>query len=130
MLVPTVTCHPRGWKVTWFPTVTCAFSGSHARGTNIVRHTYTPVACLASSRAIIAMANRLNLELHQVDIKGAYLNGELQENKVLYMQHLPGYKSSNAGKCVLHLVKTLYSLKQSGCCWYQKLSSIFSLGLG
>ena len=40
MLVPTVTCHPRGWKVTWFPTVTCAFSGSRARGTNIVRHSH------------------------------------------------------------------------------------------
>src|SRR5580658_9012242 len=31
-------CHPRGWKVTWFPTVTCAFSGPRARGTNIVCH--------------------------------------------------------------------------------------------
>jgi len=33
--------------------------------------TYAPVAHLASSRAIIAMANRLDLLLHQVDIKGA-----------------------------------------------------------
>ena len=33
-----VTCHPRGWKVTWFPMVMCAFSGSRARGTNTVRH--------------------------------------------------------------------------------------------
>ena len=39
MLVPTVTCHPRDWEVTWVPTVTCTFSGSRARGTNIVRHT-------------------------------------------------------------------------------------------
>ena len=39
--------------------------------------TYAPVAKLASSRAVIAMANRLNLVLHQVDIKGAYLNGVL-----------------------------------------------------
>ena len=31
--------------------------------------TYAPVAQLASSRAIITMANHLNLELHQVDIK-------------------------------------------------------------
>ena len=43
MLVPTVTCHPRGWKVTWFPMVTCAFSGSRARGTNIVRHKFQPL---------------------------------------------------------------------------------------
>ena len=75
------------------------------------------------------MANRLNLELHQVDIKGAYLNGVLNEGEVLYMQHPPRYKSPNAGNCMLRLVKTLYGLKQSGCRWYQKLSSIF-LSLG
>jgi hypothetical protein len=91
--------------------------------------TYAPVAKLALSQAVIAMANRLRLELHQVDIKGAYLNGVLGPNEVLYMQHPPGYKAADAGACVLHLVKTLYGLKQSGWCWYQKLTSIFtSLG--
>jgi transposase InsO family protein len=92
--------------------------------------TYAPVAKLASSRAIIAMANRLRLELHQVDIKGAYLNGVLNEDEVLYMQHPPGYKAADAGVRVLRLVKTLYGLKQSGRRWYQKLTSIFdTLGL-
>src|SRR5258707_6205854 len=87
--------------------------------------TYTPVAQLASSCAIIAMANRLHLELQQVDIKGAYLNGVLNEGELLYMQHPPGYKSHDAGNRILRLVKTLYGLKQSGRHWYQKLSSIF-----
>jgi Reverse transcriptase (RNA-dependent DNA polymerase) len=91
--------------------------------------TYVPVARLASSHAIIAMANRLCLDLHQVNIKGAYLNGVLNDNEVLYMQHLPGYKAPNASAQVLCLVKTLYGLKQSGWQWYQKLTSIFtSLG--
>jgi hypothetical protein len=71
------------------------------------------------------MSNRLNLELHQVDIKGAYLNGELNDNEVLYMHHPPGYKPRDAGTRVLRLKKTLYGLKQSGRRWYQKLSSIF-----
>ena len=83
------------------------------------------MAHLASSRAIIAMANHLHLELQQVNIKGAYLNSVLNEGEVLYMWHLPGYKSHDAGNHVLHLVKTLYSLKQSGHCWYQKLLLIF-----
>ena len=91
--------------------------------------TYAPVAQLASSRAIISMANRLGLELHQVDIKGTYLNGELNEDEVLYMQFPPGYKPRDAENRVLRLKKTLYGLKQSGRRWYQKLSSIFeSLG--
>ena len=91
--------------------------------------TYAPVARLASSRAIIAMANRLGLELHQVDIKGAYLNGVLNDDEVLYMQHPPGYKVAEAAARVLRLIKTLYGLKQSGRRWYQKLYSIF-LSLG
>jgi hypothetical protein len=41
------------------------------------------------------------------------------------MQHPPGYKSPDAGMRVLHLIKTLYGLKQSGHRWYQKLSSVF-----
>jgi hypothetical protein len=47
------------------------------------------VAQLPSSRAIIAMANCLSLELYQVNIKGVYLNGELNDNEVLYMHHPP-----------------------------------------
>jgi Reverse transcriptase (RNA-dependent DNA polymerase) len=111
--------------ITWYKARLVAKGFSEIYGIDY-EDTYAPVARLASSRAIIAMANRLNLELHQVDIKGVYLNGELQENEVLYMQHSPGYKSPDAGKCVLRLVKTLYGLKQSGHRWYQKLSSIFS----
>jgi hypothetical protein len=63
--------------------------------------TYTPVAKMASSRAIIAMANKLGLVLHQLDIKGAYLNGILNDNEVLYMAHPPGYKPSDAANHVL-----------------------------
>jgi hypothetical protein len=35
----------------------------------------------------MARANRLGLELHQVDIKGAYLNGVLNEDEVLCLQN-------------------------------------------
>ena len=97
---------------------------SQIRGVNY-DNTYALVACLMSSCAVIAMANHLGLELHQVDIKGAYLNGVLNDNEVLYMQHPPGYKAQGTRHSVLHLQKTLYGLKQSGQCWYQKLSSIF-----
>jgi hypothetical protein len=87
--------------------------------------TYALVAKLSSMRAIIVMANRLGMEMHQIDIKGAYLNGELNNNEVLYMHHPLGYKVPDAGTCILCLIKTLYGLKQSGRQWYQKLTSIF-----
>jgi hypothetical protein len=87
--------------------------------------TYAPVARLASSHAVIVMANRLGLELHQVNIKGAYLNGELEANEVLFMRHSPGYREDATG-CVLRLRKSLYGLKQAGQRWYQKFTQILS----
>ena len=47
--------------------------------------TYAPVAKLASICTVLALAARQNLELHQVDIKGAYLNGELTDGECIYM---------------------------------------------
>src|SRR5712671_5178116 len=84
---------------------------------------------MASFQAIITMANKLGLVLYQLDIKGAYLNGVLNENEVLYMAHPPGYKPSDTANHMLCLLKAIYGLKQATCCWYQKLHSIFiSLG--
>ena len=48
-----------------------------------------------------------------MDIKGAYLNGILQEK--VYMRQPEGYDDGTSRVC--ELVKTLYGLKQSGCEW-------------
>jgi hypothetical protein len=62
-----------------------------------------------------------DLETSQIDIKGAYLNGELTSDERIFMKQLPGFAE---GKLVCKLCKTLYRLKQSGRCWYQKLVEI------
>ena len=66
--------------------------------------TYASVAQLPLLYAIIAMANQLNLKLHQVDIKGAYLNSKLMADKVLYIQHPPGYHEDNSGHVLWQLM--------------------------
>jgi Reverse transcriptase (RNA-dependent DNA polymerase) len=92
--------------------------------------TYAPVAKLPSIRAILAIANRQNMELHQVDIKGAYLNGDLTGEEVIFMRPPPGYAPMGLGHRVLRLKRTLYGLKQSGRRWYQKLTHIFVDSMG
>lgn len=93
--------------------------------------TYAPVARLASIRTVLALAAREGMELHQVDIKGAYLNGELTEDEVIYMRQPPGYASrDHPTSYVCRLRKTLYGLKQSGRRWYQKLVQILVDSLG
>jgi len=76
------------------------------------------------------MAAAEDLELHQIDIKGAYLNGELTGCEVIFMQQPPGYHAPGSAKLVCRLRKTLYGLKQSGRRWYQKLVEIMLTHLG
>ena len=86
--------------------------------------TFAPVAKLASIRAVLAIAAADDLEMHQIDIKEAYLNGILTEREVIYMQQPPGYHIPSQQKLVCRLRKTLYGLKQSGRRWYQRLVEI------
>ena len=77
-------------------------------------NTYAPVAKLTSIHTVLALAARLDLELHQIDIKGAYLNGELNDEETIYMRQLPGYADPALPHHICRLRKTLYRLKQSG----------------
>src|SRR6202522_700164 len=90
--------------------------------------TYAPVARLASIRTVLAFAAAEDLETGQIDIKEAYLNGELMNDKVIFMRQPPGYEEVGADgrKRVMRLRKTLYGLKQAGRRWYHKLVEIMS----
>lgn len=86
--------------------------------------TFAPVAKLASIRAVLAIAAARNMEIHQIDIKGAFLNGKLTDDERIYMRQPPGFIDSSFPRRVCHLKKTLYGLKQSGRRWYQRLCEI------
>ena len=90
-------------------------------------NTYSPVTRLTSIRIILAIAVRYDWEIESFDFVGAYLNGELDDNEVIYMQSPPGYK--NDAHTVKRLRKSLYGLKQAGRKWYDTLvCTLNSLG--
>ena len=70
--------------------------------------TFMPVTKFNSIRLLLALAACYDWEIHQMDVKSAFLNGELDEE--IYMRPLPGYKA--APNTVWRLKKALYSLKQ------------------
>ena len=76
--------------------------------------TFTPVAKLASIHAALAIVAANNMEIHHIDIKGAYLNGKLNSDEQIYMAQPPGYHAPNSVGLVCRLIKTLYGLKQFG----------------
>lgn len=82
--------------------------------------TYAPVMRLESFRTILSIAASLDLEIDQVDVVGAYLNSELEED--IYMRQPPGF-DDNSGR-VARLLKALYGLKQAGRAWNTKLNHI------
>jgi hypothetical protein len=50
--------------------------------------TFSPVSCKHSFRIIMALVAHYDLELHQMDIKTAFLNGDLDE--IIYMAQPKG----------------------------------------
>ena len=73
------------------------------------------------------MAAVKDYEIHQIDIKGAYLNGKLTSEETIFMNQPPGYAAASLETKVCHLLKTLYGLKQSRQRWYQYLVKIMKL---
>ena len=73
--------------------------------------TYSLVTRITSIRMLIAIAALHSLEIHQMDVKIAFLNGDLNEE--IYMNQLEGFVCPGQEKKVCRLVKSLYGLKQT-----------------
>ena len=87
--------------------------------------TFAPVAKMTTIRTIIAVASIRQWHISQMDVKNAFLNGDLQEE--VYMTPPPGV-SHNPGE-VCKLKKALYGLKQAPRAWFEKFSTVItSLG--
>lgn len=86
--------------------------------------TYAPVAGLTTLRVLLAIANQDGMNLHQLDVKTAFLNGFLEEE--IYMR-LP--VEFEAGDLVAKLQKSIYGLKQASRAWNSRFHD-FVLTLG
>ncbi len=72
-----------------------------------------------SIRCILALAAIEDMEIHQMDVKTTFLNGDLEEE--IYMEQPQGFTQEGEHLvCKLH--KSLYGLKQSPRVWNKKLN--------
>ena len=83
--------------------------------------TYSPVVRMASVRTILHMATVLNWEIRQMDVKNAFLHGDLQEE--VFMKQPAGFVDSEHPHYVWRLNKAIYGLKQAPRAWFDKFSS-------
>nr|GEU89291.1 hypothetical protein [Tanacetum cinerariifolium] len=82
---------------------------------------FAPVSKLEAIRMFIANAANKNITIYQMDVKTAFLFGELCE--VVYVSQLEGLVDQYKPNHVYRLKKALYGLKQPPCTWYDMLSS-------
>ena len=79
--------------------------------------TYAPVARITSIRILFVLVSIHNLFVHQMDVKMAFLNGDLNEE--VYMEQPKGFVLKRNENKVCKLVKSLYGLKQAPKQWHE-----------
>ena len=87
--------------------------------------TFCPVVRFESSQALVALAAQNGLNLHQMDVTTAFLNGELEEE--VYMKQPEGFVVQGQEHLVCKLKKSIYGLKQSPRCWNSTLNHRWDL---
>jgi hypothetical protein len=80
--------------------------------------TYSPVTRLTTIRVLLSLAASHGLLVHQMDVKMAFLNGELEEE--IYMDRPDGFIAQGQEGKVCRLIKSLYGLKQAPKQWHEK----------
>jgi hypothetical protein len=84
--------------------------------------TYAPVARITSIHVLMALASIYKLVVHQMDVKTAFLNGNL--DKEVYIDQPEGFMLPGNERKVCKLVKSLYGLKQAPKQWHEKFDTV------
>ena len=72
---------------------------------------FSPVVKMTTLRVLFALTAMLNLELYQMDVKIAFLHGDIDEE--IYMKQPEGFVVPNKEHLVCKLKRSLYGLKQA-----------------
>ena len=85
------------------------------------KEVFAPVACMESIRLLLALAAAKDWRVHHLDVKLAFLNGELAET--IFVRQPLGFAIKGAEHRVLRLRKALYGLRQALRAWNAKLDA-------
>ena len=72
----------------------------------------------------MALVAHYDLELHQMNVKTVFLNGDIEET--IYMMQLENFVSGDSKSMVCKLNKSIYGLKQASHQWYYKFHQVIT----
>lgn len=87
--------------------------------------TFNPVVKPATIRTVLNVAISLEWSINQLDVKNAFLQGDLEET--VYMHQPPGFVDSSYPHHVCKLNKAIYGLKQAPRAWNSRFSKFLKL---
>ena len=82
---------------------------------------FSPIVKHKSIQILLAIVSVFNLEFDQLDVKTAFLHGNLEEK--IYMKQPEGFVDSEKPDHVCLLKKSLYGLKKSPRQWYKRFDA-------
>jgi Reverse transcriptase (RNA-dependent DNA polymerase) len=72
---------------------------------------FSSIVKMSSIRVVLSLTASLDLKIEQLDVKIAFLHGDLEEE--LYMEQPEGFEKKGQEHLVCKLMKSLYGLKQA-----------------
>jgi hypothetical protein len=84
--------------------------------------TFSPVAMLKSVRILLVIAAYFNYEIWQMDVKTAFLNGNLTED--VYITQPKGFVDLKYARKICKLQKSIYRLKQTSWSWNLRFDEV------
>uniref|UniRef100_A0A1Y1LS02 Endonuclease n=1 Tax=Photinus pyralis TaxID=7054 RepID=A0A1Y1LS02_PHOPY len=95
-----------------------------------LKETYAPVSRLPVIRAVLAVINKYDLDVFQMDVKTAFLNGVLEESIFMEIPEGLDFDANFRRNKVCKLKRALYGLRVSPKRWNKRLSvELIELGL-
>lgn len=79
---------------------------------------FTPVTRIETIRLLLALAAKGSWEVHHLDVKTVFLNGEIKEE--VFVKQPEGFIKHGKKHLLYKLLKALYGLRQAPRAWYNK----------